>query len=66
VKYRGTSVSPKTALFGIKRLKDGRYVPFIKSPDGLIFSGVPRATRELAFADIDFVQEILGPGRVYT
>lgn len=66
MKYLGSKVSPKTAIFGIRRLKDGRYVPFIKSPDSLIFSGVPRQTREQAEADIDFVQEILGPGRVYT
>jgi hypothetical protein len=65
VKYRGKRVRPDAPLIGIRKLKSGKFVPFMKTADGLIMSGEPRNTRDEAEADIEFVLEIFGPARVY-
>jgi uncharacterized protein YegP (UPF0339 family) len=50
---------------GVRRMKDGRYVAFIREANGTMFSAEPRESRDDALEDIFSAMETTGPARVY-
>lgn len=64
--YKGTPLLvPAPTAVGIKRLRKGRCAAFLAYSDGTCFTGEPRDSWEEAQEDVDYVQALLGPTRVY-
>ena len=66
--YKGTPLFsiPSPTAVGIKRVgRAGRCAAFLAYSDGTCFTGEPRDSWEEAQEDVDYVQALLGPVKVY-